>query len=76
MHHLRLLSMTLATLVASATRRDERGQSTAEYALILVAIAALVGVVISFMSGDGGGLMSDLFGSVFDRLKSFVGLGA
>lgn len=56
--------------------RSERGQSTAEYALILVAIAALVGVVISFLGGDGGGMISDLFGAVFGKLKSFIGLGA
>jgi len=76
MNQLRLLSITLATLLTNVNRRGERGQSTAEYALILVAIAALVGVVISFMSGDGGGLMSDLFGAVFNKLKSFIGLGA
>lgn len=76
MHHLRLITIHLATVLAGVSRRGERGQSTAEYALILVAIAALVGVVISFMSGDGGGLMSDLFGAVFGKLKSFIGLGA
>lgn len=76
MHHIRLITCFVADVLAGVRRSDERGQSTAEYALILVAIAALVGVVISFMSGDGGGLMSDLFGAVFGKLKSFIGLGA
>ena len=65
----------MSALSSVSNARTERGQSTAEYALILVAIAALVGVVISFLSGDGGGMISGLFGSVFDKLKSFVGLG-
>ena len=56
-------------------RRDQRGQSTAEYALVLVAIAALVGVVISFMSGDGGGLISGLFHGVIGKIGSMIGLG-
>jgi Flp pilus assembly pilin Flp len=61
-----------------ATRRPgaERGQSTAEYALILVAIAAMVGLVISFLGGEGGGLITGLFGSVFDNISSIIpGIG-
>lgn len=69
------LVRALVALRVTDRLHSERGQSTAEYALILVAIAALVGVVISFLGGDGGGMISDLFGSVFNKLKSFVGLG-
>ena len=56
-------------------RGDERGQSTAEYALVLVAIAALVGVVVSFMGDGGGGLISGLFKGVFGKIGSMIGLG-
>ena len=70
------LVRALVALRITDRLHSERGQSTAEYALILVAIAALVGVVISFLGGDGGGMISDLFGSVFGKLKSFVGLGS
>ncbi len=61
---------------SALTSRGERGQSTAEYALILVAIAAMVGLVISFLGGEGGGLITGLFGSVFDNITSFIpGIG-
>lgn len=52
---------------------SERGQGTAEYALVLVAVASMVGVVIAFVSGDGGGMITDLFGAAFARLRSLVG---
>ncbi len=61
-------------------RRDEKGQSTAEYALIIVAVAALVGVLISFFStGEGGGLIGGLFKKILGGLggitKFIPGLG-
>lgn len=58
------------------TNPEERGQATAEYALILVAIAAMAGLLISFFSGGAGGMIESLFGSVFSRITSFIpGLG-
>lgn len=42
--------------------RDQAGQSTAEYALVIVAAAALAGLLISFLSKSG--LVSGIFGKV------------
>lgn len=56
-----------------SSARSERGQSTAEYALILVAVTAMVGVVIAYVSGDGGGMITALFGAAFARMRSLVG---
>ena len=54
----------------------ERGQATAEYALILVAIAAMAGLLISFFTGGAGGLIEGLFNSVFSKITSFIpGIG-
>jgi len=54
-------------------RALERGQSTAEYALVLVAVASMVGVVIAYVSGDGGGMITGLFGAAFAKMRSLVG---
>jgi len=47
-------------------RADERGQSTAEYALVIVAAAALGGLVISFLS------KSSIVSGIFGKIVSFV----
>lgn len=54
---------------------SDRGQSTAEYALVLVAVTSMVAVVIAFVSGDGAGMITDLFGAVFAKMRSLVGAG-
>lgn len=51
----------------------ERAQSTVEYALVLVAVTAMVAVVIAYVSGDGGGMITALFGAAFARMRSLVG---
>lgn len=56
-----------------AHRRSERGQGTAEYALVLIAVTAMVAVVIAYLSGSGGGLITGLFGAAFARMRSLVG---
>lgn len=56
-------------------QRSELGQSTAEYALVLVAVTSMVAVVIAFVSGDGAGMITDLFGAVFAKMRSMVGAG-
>lgn len=53
--------------------RTERGQSTVEYALILVAVTVVVGVVITYLSGNGAGAITGLFDAAFDRMRSLVG---
>lgn len=42
--------------------KNEAGQSTAEYALVIVAAAALAGLLISFLSKSG--VVSGIFGKV------------
>lgn len=51
----------------------EGGQSTAEYALVLVAVTVIVGVVIAYVSGDGGGMITALFGAAFAKMRALVG---
>lgn len=55
------------------SRCGDAGQSTAEYALILVAVTAMVGVVIAYVSGDGGGMITALFGAAFAKMRALVG---
>lgn len=47
-------------------RADERGQSTAEYALVIVAAAALGGLLISFLG------KSSIVSGIFGKIVSFV----
>lgn len=53
--------------------QSEHGQSTAEYALVLIAVTSMVAVVIAYVSGDGGGMITGLFGAAFAKMRSLVG---
>ncbi len=46
--------------------RDERGQSTAEYALVMVGVAAIATFVFRWLQGSG--LLEEFFGEVFGQL--------
>lgn len=72
---MRSIPFLLCTLSSVLRRRrsPDGGQSTAEYALILVAVTAMVGVVIAYVSGDGGGMITALFGAAFAKMRSLVG---
>jgi Flp pilus assembly pilin Flp len=59
-----LLWFVLARL--ERARTDESGQSTAEYALVIVAAAALAGLLVSFLS------KSNIVSSIFGKIVSFV----
>lgn len=69
--HLVLLTVYihLRNAVALADRRDDRGQATTEYALILLA-AALVGLMVVAWATAGGGAarITRLFNSVIDSV--------
>ena len=69
------VALRVNTAIQNIATRAEAGQSTAEYALVLVAIAALVGVVICFMSGAGGDLMGGLFEGGMSKIGGVIGLG-
>ncbi len=47
--------------------REERGQGTVEYFLVILAATALAIVALNWLqSGGGGGLLGGLFGKVID----------
>jgi hypothetical protein len=57
----------------SASRYDDRGQATAEYALVLLgaaAIALLIGIWAT--SGGGAGKVGDLLDAVFSSIKKNI----
>lgn len=54
------------TAVTAPVRHDERGQTTAEYALVLIAAAAVAGLVLAWASKTH--TISRLFDAVVDRI--------
>jgi|GEM_PF-3571717 len=50
-------------------RRPERGQATAEYALVLLGAAAVALVLVTWA---GGGRVSQFFNTVFDHLTALA----
>jgi hypothetical protein len=47
-------------------RRDERGQTTAEYALVLLGVAAVAGLLLTW--ADKSDAIGDLFDAVIDKI--------
>ena len=67
-----LLCVTLPNRLATAVRsRDERGQATAEYALVMLAAAAIAMFVVSWVSRTDviGGLLDTVFGGITGRAR-------
>ena len=66
---LTLVGRVLGAWLASGvrTRRGERGQTTAEYALVLLGVAA---VALALTTWAGGGKISAFLDAIFDRLLS------
>jgi Flp pilus assembly pilin Flp len=60
------LSELLRSAFAYTSSRDERGQSTAEYALLLLAAATIALIVVSWASGTGK--IGELFDAVVDSI--------
>ncbi len=46
---------------------DERGQTTAEYALVLLVVGVIVGVFTAFVKGGG---LDGFFASIVERLTN------
>ena len=64
-------STRLAALVAALTspgRAPDHGQTTAEYALVLLGAAAIALLLVAWATGSGK--VDQLFNAVFDRLIS------
>lgn len=58
----------VASAVAARTRTDERGQASAEYALVLLGAAAVALLIVAWAT------KSDLIGKLFDTvLKTITG---
>jgi Flp pilus assembly pilin Flp len=62
---------------ADRTRRDERGQATAEYALVLLGAAAIALLLVSWATKTNviGRLLDLVFSQVTDRARSGAGIG-
>jgi Flp pilus assembly pilin Flp len=50
---------------------DESGQSTAEYALVIVAAAAIVGLLLSWITKSNG--IGSIFNGVISRVMKWIG---
>ena len=70
-HKRRLLLPTQTAAEKSARHRREAGQATAEYALVMLAAAALAGLLLAWASGTDG--VGRLFDAVLDSLIGDVG---
>lgn len=55
---------------AACWRCDDRGQATAEYALVVVAAAAIAVGLIVWASNTG--TLASFFGAVMRRIRSYV----
>jgi len=60
-----------ALFVAAAARRDERGQTTAEYIGIMVVIVAIIGTILGLQTNIMTGAQG-VVDEVFKTLKSKV----
>jgi hypothetical protein len=49
---------------------EEDGQSTAEYALVIVAAAAIVGLLLSWITKTNG--IGSIFSSVIGKVMNFI----
>ena len=56
----------MSTTNEPARTRAERGQSTAEYALVMVGVGALATFVFKWLQGSG--LLEELFGEIIRQL--------
>ncbi len=66
----------MVSWIMSRLRRDEEGQGTVEYVLVMLAVTAVAVVLISWAkSGSGKNALGDLFDSVIgwvtDAAKKF-----
>jgi Flp pilus assembly pilin Flp len=60
------LLVAVQTVLSSRWRRDERGQATAEYALVLLGAAAVALLVVAWAA------KTDLVGKLFDGVLTSV----
>ena len=56
----------MSTTAQPSRPRPDRGQSTAEYALVMVGVGALATFVFKWLQGSG--LLEELFGEIIRQL--------
>jgi hypothetical protein len=57
----------MARMLTWVLARDDRGQGTVEYFLVILAATALAIIALRWLqSGSGSGLLGSLFGKVID----------
>jgi preprotein translocase subunit SecG len=57
----------MARMLTWLLTRDDRGQGTVEYFLVILAATALAIIALKWLqSGSGGGLLGSFFGKVID----------
>jgi hypothetical protein len=61
-----LFLRALLSISERMSRRDERGQTTAEYALVIIGVAAVAGMLIAW--ADKSKAISRLFDVVIDKI--------
>ncbi|MXW95219.1 MAG: DUF4244 domain-containing protein [Acidimicrobiaceae bacterium] len=68
---LRIWTAVMTLLVSALWRRDERGQTTAEYALVLVGAAAVALLLLTWATGSGriGWLLDKMVDTVANMVK-------
>lgn len=60
----RSVEMTQLHSRPGSRSRDDRGQATVEYFLVILAATALAFIALKWMQSGGSGLLGDLFGGV------------
>lgn len=63
--------LRLYTRMTARLASDQRGQGTVEYVLVMVAVAAIAVVLISWAKSGSG---RSALGGLFDKVVSLVGL--
>jgi Flp pilus assembly pilin Flp len=61
-----LLLRVWSALVSRAVARDERGQTTAEYALVIIAVAAVASLLLAWATKSHA--ITNLFDSVIEKI--------
>jgi len=64
------VSFPIKRLGRAGWRRDQRGQATAEYALVLLGVAAVALLIVSWATHTNK--IGDLFDGIFDALLGHV----
>ncbi len=68
--------LTLWTKAMMWFDRDERGQGTVEYVLVVLAVVAVATVLVQWVrKGSGDNLLESIFRTALNFVKGKIGLG-